>query len=274
MDLDAALELLAREPEAPLDLAELALCLARDEYPQLDVEAYLQQLAGMAHEVGRYLRGGDLAARVGRFCRYLFFEMGFRGNTKDYYDPRNSYLNEVLERRMGIPITLATVAIGVGARTGLDVRGIGLPGHFIAKVVEEGEEILIDPFHGGRFLSHSECAILVQQVTGTPFTVTPEQLEATPLLLILVRMLSNLQGIYNQQHDYPRCVRVLQRRRQLQPQQSQLRRELGICLIQAGQPGPAIDHLTAYLGSGPAPDEATVAQAWLQRAWKEVGKWN
>src|SRR4051812_36293215 len=120
MNLDVALEQLAHDPTAPLDVAELALELARDEYPNLDVEAHLSELAAMAHEAQAYLRGG-LPARVAGLCRYLFHEMGFRGNTQHYYDPRNSYLNQVLERRLGIPITLSIVTMAVGNRAGLDV---------------------------------------------------------------------------------------------------------------------------------------------------------
>src|SRR5690242_10137597 len=92
MDLDAALELLSRTPEAPLDVAEIALRLAREEFPNLDVDAHLGELTSMAHEAKRYMRGG-LAAKVTGLCRYLFHDMGFHGNVKDYYDPANSYLN-------------------------------------------------------------------------------------------------------------------------------------------------------------------------------------
>src|SRR5258707_2670886 len=106
MDVESALSQLARDPAAPLDLAELALHLARDEYPDLDVEAYLSQLAGMAHEARRYVRG-PLEARVSGLCRYLFHDLGFRGNTQSYYEPRNSYLNEDLDPRTGFPILLA-----------------------------------------------------------------------------------------------------------------------------------------------------------------------
>ena len=154
MDVRAALQALSRDPWAPLDLAELALALAlaRDEYPDLDVEAYLSELAGMAHEARTYL-GGDLEARMTGLCRYLFHEMGFRGNARDYYDPRNSYLNQVLDRRTGLPITLSLVAMAVGGRAGLEVVGVGLPGHFVAKAVAGGREVLFDPFHGGRLLT-------------------------------------------------------------------------------------------------------------------------
>src|SRR6516165_5252118 len=149
MNLDVVLTLLAQTPDAPLDLAEVVLSLAQDEYPSLDVEAYLSELDGMAHEARGKLRG-SLAARVKGLCRYLFHDMGFRGNQQDYYDARNSYLNDVLDRRTGIPITLSAVTMAVGQRAGLDVVGVGLPGHFIAKAVEGDEEVLFDPFHGGR----------------------------------------------------------------------------------------------------------------------------
>src|SRR5947209_4527227 len=113
MNLDHALSLLAGDANTPLDLAELGLMLARDEYPELDVEAYLAELHGMSREAQRYL-GGSLESRVAGLCRYLFHEMGFHGNTQAYYDPRNSYLNDVLDRRTGIPITLCAVAMAVG----------------------------------------------------------------------------------------------------------------------------------------------------------------
>src|SRR5262249_18663494 len=159
---------LAANADVPLDLAELALHLAREEYAELDADAYLAELAGMAHEARRYVRG-NLSARVDGLCRYLFHDMGFRGNVREYYDPRNSYLNQVLDQRTGIPITLSLVAMAVGQRSGLNVVGVGLPGHFVAKAVAGGEEILFDPFHGGRRLTVRDCENLVEQVTGSPF---------------------------------------------------------------------------------------------------------
>src|SRR5438876_6111427 len=133
MNLNAALAFLAEDLSAPVDLAELALSLARDEYPELDVEAYLGEVNGMAHEARSYVRG-DLDARVAGLCRYLFHEMGFHGNTRNYYDPANSYFHLVLERRTGIPITLSAVVMAIGARVGLNIAGVGLPGHFVVKV--------------------------------------------------------------------------------------------------------------------------------------------
>jgi len=273
MDLDAALDLLSREPDAPLDVAEVALHLARDEYPDLDVDAHLAELNGMAHEAGAYLRG-DLRSRVTGLCRYLFHEMGFRGNTRDYYDARNSYLNVVLERRTGIPISLSAVAMAVGTRAGLEVVGVGLPGHFVVKAVEDGESIVFDPFHGGRLLAPADCEHLVLQVTEQPFEATPEHLRAVPMGVTVQRMLNNLKGVYLRQADFRRAVRVMERLRQLDPDDPLQRRDLGASLVQAGQPGKAIDHLTAYLSAVPGAEDAATVRHLLQQAQNSLAGWN
>jgi len=273
MDLDTALPLLAGDPAAPLDLAEVALALARDEYPNLDVESELAELACMAREVKPRLRGG-LAARVEALARYLFHEQGFAGNERDYYDPRNSYLNEVLERRVGLPITLSVVAVAVGTRAGLEVAGVGLPGHFIAKAVERGQEVLFDPFHGGRVLSVADCEALVEQVLGARYELGPEALAAVPVGHVVARMLTNLKGSYLRRRDFPRAARVISRLRQLSPGDLAQRRDLGAVLLQAGRPGPAIDHLEAYLACEPPPEDGRSVRELLMQARGEVARWN
>src|SRR5262249_5376578 len=207
---------LAEDATAAFDVAELALRLAQDEYANLDVEAYLSELTGMAHEAKCYLRG-SLEARVFGLCRYLFHEMGFRGNVQDYYDPRNSYLNEVLDRRTGLPITLAVLAMAVGQRAGLAIAGVGLPGHFVALAQSDGQGILFDPFHGGRQLTPTDCENLVRQTTGQSFQATPEQLRALPLRMLIIRLLTNLKALYLGQNDYLRAARVMERLRPLSP---------------------------------------------------------
>ena len=273
MDLNAALQLLARDPQAPLDIAELALQLARDEYPHLDVEAYLAELSAMAQEAGRYLRG-PLTARVQGLCRYLFHDLGFRGNKKDYYDPLNSYFNQVMERRTGIPITLSAVTMAIAGRCGLRVEGVGLPGHFIVKAVDGEEQVLIDPFHGGRVLTTTDCENLVLQVTGRELAVTQERLQALPLGLMLVRMLNNLKAVYLKRSDMPRAVQVLERLRQLAPADAEVQRDLGVCLLHAGQPGKAIDLLAAYTQAEPQAMDVEAVHDLLRQARAQVAGWN
>jgi regulator of sirC expression with transglutaminase-like and TPR domain len=273
MNLDETLPLLARDPAAPLDLAEVALALACGEYPGLDVDAYLSELAGMAHEVRHRLRGGP-EARVTALCRYLFHDMGFRGNTKEYYDARNSYLNEVIDRRTGLPIALSAVAMAVGGRAGLEVAGVGLPGHFIAKATVGGRAVLFDPFHGGRQLTPDDCEILVHQAAGLTVKATSRLLEAASLGQIVLRMLTNLKGVYLREGDFARAVRVIERLRQLAPDDPMQLRDLGASLIRAGEPGRAIGPLKAYLRASPsAGDREQVGQLIVQ-AKAEVAQWN
>jgi regulator of sirC expression with transglutaminase-like and TPR domain len=273
MNLDEILEDLAADPDTAHDVAAVALLLARDEYADLDVEAYLSELDALAHEARGLIRG-DLAGRVRGLCRFLFHDLGFHGNSKQYYDPRNSYLHLVLERRTGIPITLSVVAMALGARCGLDVRGVGLPGHFIVKAVEGDREILFDPFHGGRRLSPTDCEHLVQQVTGVPFQATPETLRAVPLGLLVQRMLTNLKGIYLGTGEFARAVRVLRRLCQLVPGDPLQRRDLGAALLHAGQPGKAIDALNTYLATVPDASDVAEVQQLLQQARRAVAAWN
>ncbi len=272
MNLNAILTRLAEDPAAPFDVAEVALLLARDEYPDLDVDGYLAELTAMAREVRRSLRGG-FAARVEGLCRYLYHDLGFRGNSAEYYDPRNSYFNQVLDRRTGIPITLSAVAMAIGQRAGLNVVGVALPGHFIAKAVAGGRAIFFDPFHGGRRLTVAQCEELVRQVTGLEFEASPETLRAAPLGPIVVRMLNNLKAIYLRDGDFARAVKVLKRLRQLQPEDVYQQRDLGVALLHAGRAGQAIDHLKTFLETSDD-EEAEPVRKLLARAQGEVARWN
>jgi regulator of sirC expression with transglutaminase-like and TPR domain len=273
MDLDVTLHRLAADPTAALDVAEVALALARDEYPDLDSEAYLSELASMAREVRPYI-SGDLDSRTRGLCRYLFHDQGFRGNAKDYYDPRNSFINEVLDRRTGIPITLSIVAMAVGGRAGLTVDGVGLPGHFVAKAVSKGHEVLFDPFHGGRILTLSDCERLVEHSAGAPFEANAGTLRAVPARVIIERLLTNLKGVYLAGDDFERAIRVMKRLCQLNPENALQRRDLGAALLRTGKAGPAIDHLSAYLEATPSAADAAAVQQLLSQAEATIARWN
>jgi regulator of sirC expression with transglutaminase-like and TPR domain len=274
MDLDATLAALAADPDHPVDLAEVALHLAADEYPDLDVPGYLARLDSLAADLHPRLTGA-LAPDAVELTHFLFREHGFAGNGDDYYDPRNSYLNDVLDRKLGIPITLSVVAIAVGTRAGLDVAGVGLPGHFIAKIVgTDGSEVLFDPFNGGQFLDPPACEELVAAVTGQPFTLTAEATVPTPPGLIAARMLNNLKAAYLRGADFGRAARVMERLVQLDPDDPVQRRDLGVSLVHAGKPGRAIAHLKIYLDRLPAADDVDAVRGFLDRATAEVARWN
>jgi regulator of sirC expression with transglutaminase-like and TPR domain len=275
MDLDATLAALAADPRLPVDLAELALHLAADEYPDLDVPAYLARIEALADAVRPRLAAGSLAERTAELAHFLFEEHGFAGNADDYYDPRNSYLNEVLDRKLGLPITLSVLAAAVGARAGLRVEGVGLPGHFVAKAVDDsGHDVLFDPFHGGQLLDAAGCERLIAEVTGQPFTLDEAATAATPPGLIAARMLTNLKGAYLKLGEFRRAAKVIRRLVQLDPADPGQRRDLGVSLFRAGDAGPAIGHLRNYLERVPDADDALVVREFLNRATAAVARWN
>jgi regulator of sirC expression with transglutaminase-like and TPR domain len=275
MDLAATLALLAADPAAPVDPFELNLHLSADEYPDLDIPLYLSRADALADAVLPRVDAADtLAAKVTELCHFLFEEVGFAGNDDEYYDPRNSYLNDVLDRKLGIPISLSVLAAAVGERCGLTVAGVALPGHFVAKATDADDEVIFDPFHGGRFLDRPACGALVEAVTGEPFAVTDAAVAAAPAGAVAVRMLSNLKGVYLRQADFRRAARVTERLVALLPGDPGQRRDLGVTLVHAGRPGRALDHLRAYLAAEPAAPDAGDVGEMLRLATKEVARWN
>jgi len=171
------------------DLAEAALEFARFVYPDLVVGNYLDRLAAMARRVAGT---GHLDLR-----RVVAIREGMGGDIDSYYDPRNSFLNEVLDRRKGLPITLSVVWMEVGKRAGIDVQGVALPGHFL--IYAAGQ--LVDPFHGGEAIGSDEAARLFAESYGGPPRLNPDWLEPVPAPVILERMLTNLAGAYRRAAD-------------------------------------------------------------------------
>lgn len=273
MTLDDILCHLSRNADADYDVAEIALLIAQDEYPNLDVEAYLDQLRDLARDAKSHL-AGSLPEQVHGLCRYLFHEVGLRGNKKEYYDPRNSYLSDVLDRLKGIPITLSVVTVAVGRRVGLPLAGLGLPGHFVVQCLQTRPLVVIDPFHGGRLLNVEECRALVSRVTGVDVPISPADFVPIPIGLLVQRLLNNLRLIYLNHKDWRRAARTLHRLRQLSPSDVQVRRDLGLCLLHLDQPGKAIDHLASYITAAAEAEDLEKVQKLHQKALRQVGRWN
>lgn len=274
MKLTDALTALAADPDHPVDLARVALLIAHDAYPQMNPWEYLHRLDRLADQIRRRLRG-SLEARTAELSSFLFDECGFVGNTEHYYDPRNSYLNKVLDRQIGLPISLSLVAMAVGTRAGLPVVGVALPGHFVVKAVgSNGDQVLFDPFNGGEFLDEDGCEALVTAITGRPFDVTPEALAATSPCAFVARMLNNLKTAYLADRSHLRAARIARRLTQLLPDDPTQQRDLGLLLVQSGRFGPAIDPLRHYLTEVSEADDAKDVQKILARALGEVARWN
>lgn len=204
-----------------VSLAEGALWIAAAEYPHLEVDAYLKQL----HEMATTLRGrlrADIATaeKLLALNHYLFNELGFAGNAEDYYDPRNNFLNEVLERRLGIPITLGVVYIEVGRRIGLGLHGVSFPGHFLVKCALRDGVVILDPYSRGLSLSVEELRQRLQDAGGeadVDEAILGHLLSAAPNKEVLARMLRNLKAVYSRQEDWLRALSSSERLIALNP---------------------------------------------------------
>ena len=251
----------AGSPDEKLDLARAALLVAAPEYPLLDIEHELGTLDSLAAGASRRLgEDRDPLFCVNTLSEYVFDELGFRGNQEDYYDPRNSFLNEVLDRRLGIPITLSLVYIEVGKRLGVPLAGVGMPGHFLVRHCQV-DDLVIDPFDGGILLSEEECAQRLREVTQADLPWDPRYLAPISNREFVARMLRNLKGIYLQRRDHARSLTTIDRLVMLQPQAAHERRDRGLVLYELGQYAQALDDLRGYLDSGPlGPDVSAVQE--------------
>ena len=195
------------------ELAAAALTIARVEYPSLDTATYLEELSRMGQEASQRVArtGGDRLESVKILNEYLYDEQGFAGNRDRYDDPRNSFLNEVLERRTGIPITLAVVYLEVARRAGLRVAGVNFPGHFLLRVSDNGPQpegsdfIIVDPFHGGALLSEVDCRELLRRHVGDEAAFDRSLLDPATKHQIIVRMLVNLKRLYVRMRSFPQA---------------------------------------------------------------------
>jgi regulator of sirC expression with transglutaminase-like and TPR domain len=194
-------------PDEYINLAEAALLIARGEYPEMEPSLYMQRLDRLADQCRERLGPSPSASDViAGLNDYLFGEMGFRGDLQTFNDPRNSFLNEVLDRRLGIPITLSLLYMEIGTRLGLYVEGISFPGHFLVRVVNAGGGIVLDPFGGGRALNRTELERRLDNIRGRRRWRLDELLLPASRRDIIARMLRNLKTIYLEQEDFPRAL--------------------------------------------------------------------
>ena len=194
--------------EEEIDLTRSALMIARTEHPHLDVESYAARMDELATKVERLISDLHPQRTIAAINRVLFDDMGMRGNREDYYDPRNSFLNDVLDRRLGIPITLSVVYMEVARRVGFSLAGVGLPGHFLLKHYGEGSEILIDCFNRGDILSRRDCQSRLDEIYSGEMTLRPEFLHPISRRQILMRMLNNLKTVYLSTRNFRKALPI------------------------------------------------------------------
>ena len=231
------------------DVFEVAMQIARVEYPELDVDLYRATLDRFADEARELVKTRGRKG-VERFNAYFFDTLGFHGNADDYYDPRNSYLNDVIERRTGIPITLSTIYCEVARRTGLQAHGVGFPGHFLAKCLLSDGDVIIDCFNA-RTVSREDCQELLNSFSPGGPPVSDEMLEIASPRDILSRMLANLRRIHAGRGDFARAVRWIDMDLELRPESPHNFRERGMLYIQMEEFGKAIVDLERYVRVSP-----------------------
>lgn len=254
------------QPEAEISLAKAALYLAQEEYPELDVEEYLNALDTMAAEVEERLPPARYPLRIVQTInQYLFEDLKFRGNIDQYYDPRNSYLNQVIDRRTGIPITLSLLYLEIAARIDFPMVGVNMPGHFLIRPAVEEMQIFIDPFHQGEVLFAEDCQNRLSQIFSRPIDFQPELLPAVSPRQFLTRVLGNLKAIYLSKGEIKKALAAIDRILLLFPDSAMDRRDRGVLYYQLGQWPEACRELESYLDQEPTAKDARSIRGLLKR---------
>jgi len=273
--MDAALRVfgrLATAPDAEIDLGAAALAVAQIEHPTLVPDEHLRRLDGLAT-----LSAADTGPprrRLERLVSFLFDEQGFRGNADHYYDPRNSCLNDVLDRRLGIPITLSVLTIEVGRRVGLSIAGVGLPGHFIVAAEAGGERRYLDPFNGWATLSEDAAAEVASRAVGRPVRLESEHWTPCSKRQIVIRMLRNLKTSYAREQRWDRALAVVDRLLAVDPEAPTHFRDRGTVLVRLGRLPEGAAEWERYLSRSPAAQDAETFRQELRRVRQELGSRN
>jgi regulator of sirC expression with transglutaminase-like and TPR domain len=255
----------AVQPDDELDLLEGALLIAKDAYPGLDpgeVEADLDELAEPLVAASVASMPAPIQARA--LAEHLFVRVGFRGNTGDYYDPKNSFLNEVVTRRMGIPISLSLVYVEVARRAGVSASPVGFPGHFLARIDDPDRRVVVDPFHGGEALDEVALAELLRRA-GSKLRYSSDMIAPTPVRHVVARMLMNLRGIYASRGEYALLLVVLDRLIDILPDASEEHRDRGLLLGRLGAPEAAARDLGTYVERQPHASDVPEVRRWIER---------
>ena len=258
-----------------VDLALVNLEIARDAYPDLDLPVFMERIEALATRVDERCPVGSRSKHViGQLNWVLFVEEEYQGNVEDYFDPRNSYLNEVLDRKLGIPISLSVLYQAVASRVGLTLAGVNLPAHFLLRETESPAPLFVDPFHAGRTLDVDACERFLSALVGRPYRLRAEEIAPCDSSTTVSRMLRNLKTIYLERHDHASALPVRRRLAALNPRDLAEVRDWGTTSLQANRPGESLGPLERYIVEQPgAPDIETI-RSLLKAARREVAHRN
>jgi len=253
--VEARFRRLVEGPEEQIDLAEGALLIAKHADEELEVERYLARIDDLAARLRAQIpEDGTEPERIVALNRFMFGEQGFAPNVEDYYDPRNSFLNQVLDRKVGIPISLSVLYIEVGRRIGLPLHGVAFPGHFLVKCNLEEGVVVLDPYCGGISLRLQDLQQRLREVRGGEVSraIVAGMLVAANKKEILARMLRNLKAIYLEQHDYAHALPTLDWILLLHPGEAVELRDRGLTYLKLECVRAALSDLERYLEMAPA----------------------
>jgi len=247
-----------------IDLIRAALVIARTEYPNLDIEVYAARMEQLARRVAALVPEPDLRLALTALNRVLFEETNLRGNREDYYDPRNSFLNDVLDRGLGIPITLAIVYMEVAKRVGFTLAGVGMPGHFLLKHYSLDGEILIDCFNRGDVISRQDCQNRLNEIYSGEMKLRPEFLHPISRRQILTRMLNNLKTVYLSTRNFRKALMIADLILVIYPRSAEDVKQRALLRYSMGLHRLAAEDLDQYLKLSPnASDAEEIRQTTL-----------
>lgn len=257
-------EKIARSPEKEVRLAEAALRIAADEYPRLRVKSYLSLLDDWSDNLRAECSGLRVQTQMDRLNEWLFETMKFSGNEEDYYDPKNSFLNDVIDRRMGIPITLSVIYLEMAWALGLEAAGISFPGHFLVRVMTEGTPVYVDTFHKGKIMTADGCMQFLRDLTEGELEFQESFLLTVSKRDILARMLRNLKRIYLEAYNFPKLIRVLDKLVLLTPDAPEEVRDRGIIHYQMKAFQYAQRDFETFLSLSSEPEDTEVIRQYLE----------
>jgi regulator of sirC expression with transglutaminase-like and TPR domain len=258
-----------------VNLVRVALEIGLDAYPDMEIEAYLDKIEGFADRArSRIKAGSKVPAILGQINWVLFVEEEFRGNREHYDDPRNSYLNEVLDRGLGIPITLSLVYQAVAERLNLTMPGVNLPLHFMLRINDGGQSWFVDPFHRGAVYDRRGCEVMISKLAKCEVTLPDASLESCSSRVLISRVLRNLKVIYTRAGEIASLLPIQRRLTALNNDEPIELRDLGVLCVQANRLAEAIEPLESYLKISSNGRDVSEITDLLQAIRRELARWN
>ena len=256
----ADFERLVKRPEPTFDLARAALLIAAESNPNIDVDGHLHTLDSWAEQLRAQLQPDwNNLQKLARLRNFVFEVLRFRGDQEDYYSPSNSMLNEVMERRLGVPLTLSIVFMELGWRVGIPFEGVGFPGHFLVRLTGEPRDLLLDPYRDGMSVHEEDCQRMLREISGGKLELRDQHLSSVTKHDMIARLLMNLKGAYLRAEDDAGALAAVDKLLLLHPDDAEEVRDRGLLLYRLRRYVPALRALEHYLAARPeAPDRESL----------------